>query len=142
MTRLVLDCSVAMAWCFEDETNPYSEFVLEALEGGEALVPTLWPLEVANVLALSERKGRLTVARSTEFLALLNRLPIKVDQETTQKAFSDVIHLARAQRVTAYDAAYLELASRQGLPIATLDDKIKNAANRLAVTLVTAARSK
>lgn len=95
--------------------------------------PPIWPLEVANVLVLSERKRRLTTAESARFIAVLTALPITVDDQTSHRAFNEVLALARAHRLTAYDAAYLELASREGLPIATLDNGLRKAARRLGI---------
>lgn len=131
--NLVLDCSIAMAWCFEDEVTEFTDSLLELLVEGSAKVPSIWPLEVANVLAISERKGRTNQAKITQFLQLLGDLPIKVDAKTGEKAFTDVLTLSRTNRLTAYDAAYLELALREGLPLATLDEELKRVARKLGV---------
>ncbi len=131
--NFVLDCSIAMAWCFEDEATEFTDSLLELLIEGNAKVPGIWPLEVANVLAISERKGRTNQAKITQFLQLLNDLPITVDTKTGEKAFTDVLTLARTNRLTSYDAAYLELALREGLPLATLDERLKRVALNLGV---------
>lgn len=131
--NLVLDCSIAMTWCFEDEVTEFTDSLLELLVEGSAKVPSIWPLEVANVLAISERKGRTNQAKITQFLQLLGDLPIKVDAKTGEKAFTDVLTLSRTNRLTAYDAAYLELALREGLPVATLDEELKRVARKLGV---------
>jgi len=110
-----------MAWCFEDEADAYSDTVLEALLTGEALVPPVWPLEVANVLAVGERKKRLTPAQSMRFTELLQSLPIVVDADSVQRPVTDILSLARELVISAYDASYLDLAVRSGLPIATRD---------------------
>lgn len=131
--NFVLDCSIAMAWCFEDEATEFTDSLLERLAEGSAKVPSIWFLEVANVLAISERKGRTNQAKITQFLQLLGDLPISVDAKTGDKAFTDILTLARTHRLTSYDAAYLELALREGLPLATLDEGLIRVAGNLGV---------
>ena len=131
----VLDCSVTMAWCFDDEATPYTDGVRDSLADGRAIVPTLWPIEVANATIVGERRKRLDEARSSRFLALLNGLPIEIDSETAARAWIDTMHLARAHNLSAYDATYLELAIRLGLPLACLDGKLKAAAQAAGVSL-------
>ena len=135
MSRFVLDNSVVMAWYFEDEANTYSAAILESMALSEALVPTIWPLEVANVLLVGERKGRTTEARTHRFIALLDALPIRVDAATAQHALSRILTLAREQQLSAYDAAYLELAMREGVPLATQDKALRRAAKACGVAL-------
>ncbi len=135
MKRFVLDNSVVMAWYFEDEANAYTSAILESLAASEALVPTIWPLEVANVLLVGERKGRGSEARTSRFVALLDALPIRVDAATSQHALSGILTLAREQRLSAYDAAYLELAMREGLALATQDKALRRAAEACGVAL-------
>src|SRR4051812_10299435 len=106
----VLDNSVTMSWCFPDERDPYAQDVLRALPGTAAAVPTLWPLEVANILLVGERRGRITQAESATFVGLLEGLPIRIDDETSAHAMKASLNLARAQKLSVYDAAYLELA--------------------------------
>src|SRR3954470_18123888 len=106
----VLDNSVSMAWCFAEEQPAYAQAVLRAVPSVGAVVPSLWPLEAANVLLRSERHGRITQADSTTFLHLLKSLPIRIDEETACRALGDVMGLARVTGLTSYDAAYLELA--------------------------------
>ncbi|MCX6375685.1 MAG: type II toxin-antitoxin system VapC family toxin, partial [Armatimonadetes bacterium] len=79
MSRFVMDCSVTMAWCFEDESDAYSVSLLKQAEASEVLVPWIWPLEVANVLLTGERRNRLTEAASARFLGILRGFPIMVD---------------------------------------------------------------
>lgn len=131
----VLDCSVTMAWCFDDESTPYTDSLQDQLGTLRAIVPTIWPLEVANAALVGERRKRLDEARSSRFFALLSGLPIIVDDGTSGKAFSDIAHLARAHNLSSYDAAYLELAIRRGLPLACLDGKLKAAAQAVGVPL-------
>ena len=139
MTDLVLDASVALSWCFKNEATADGDRVLERLAAEAASVPTIWHLEIANVLALGERRGRITPARSSEFIALLETLAIFIDEETPSRALGRVLDLARAERLTAYDAAYLELAMRLGIPLASKDADLCNAAERLGVSVLWAA---
>ncbi|MBR8834372.1 MAG: type II toxin-antitoxin system VapC family toxin [Stigonema ocellatum SAG 48.90 = DSM 106950] len=134
--NFVLDCSIAMAWCFEDEATDFTDSLLESLAQVNAKVPSIWFLEVANVLAISERRGRTNQAKITQFLRLLGSLPIVVDAKTEEKAFTDVLTLARTHKLTSYDAAYLELALREGLPLATLDEGLKRAALNIGVKII------
>lgn len=136
MNRFVLDNSVVMAWYFEDEANDYTSAILKNMAESEALVPSIWPLEVANVLLVGERKGRSTEARTSRFIALLDALPIRVDSATSQCALSGILTLGREQRLSAYDAAYLELAMREGLLLATQDKALRRAAEVCGVGLV------
>ncbi len=133
MTRFVLDCSMTMAWCFEDEAQPRADAVLAHLADSGALVPALWPLEVANVLAICERRDRVTAARIDEFVGMLGNLPIRIDDQTAQQGLARTLSLARTQRITAYDAAYLELALREACPLATLDVTLSRAAEQLGI---------
>ena len=126
-TAFILDGSVTLAWFFEDETDAYADAVQDSLTSAVAVVPQLWHLEVANALLVGERRQRTTEAKITHFLTLLSALPIQVDKETAARAWSDTLALARAHDLSAYDAAYLELALRQGLPLATLDEPLRDA---------------
>jgi predicted nucleic acid-binding protein len=126
--EFVLDCSVTMAWYFKDEASPYANAVRKALSQDRAVVPALWPLEIANILVLGERRQRSTPAEASKWLGYLQQLPIQVDEETPVRAWSDILHVARSYQLSAYDAAYLELAIRLGLPLASLDDRLKAAA--------------
>jgi len=132
---LVIDISVAIAWCFPDEQDDYSQSVLDALSSERAIVPDLWHLEVANTLLVGERRKRSTQANTVTWLGFLAALPIAIDEETKAHAFGDTLSLAREHNLSAYDAAYLELAMRRGLPLATLDAKLKTAAQAVGVPL-------
>ena len=134
MSEFVLDCSLTVSWLFADEATPATERLLEQLGDGPALVPSLWHLEVGNVLLTSERGGRISVSQSASCLELLGRLPIEVDAETSGRALSDVLALARTERLTTYDAAYLELAMRRGMALATRDRALRRASRRVGVT--------
>ena len=127
MTSLVLDCSVTMAWCFDDECDELADAVLGVFGGTEVWVPALWPIEVANVLLVAERRGRLTSAGSSRFLELLGGLPILVDGGTHERAFRSVLSQGRELGLTAYDATYVDLAIRMGAPLATRDKNLRQA---------------
>ena len=131
----VLDNSIVMAWSFEDETDEYADAVLDRLAIARAVVPALWPLEVANALLMRERRKRSTEAETIKWTSILKSLPIVIDGETNAHAWSDTLTLARGHNLTAYDAAYLELAIRRSLPLATIDGKLKLAAETVGVAL-------
>ena len=136
MTGFVIDASVALAWCFDDEATPATRALLDRFEHEQAEVPGIWHLELANALALSERKRRIARTRTAEFVALVGNLPLVADPETPTRALAAVLDLARSQRLSAYDASYLELALRRGLPLATKDGDLARAARRVGVSLV------
>lgn len=135
--RFVLDASVAVAWCFDDETTPFTEGVLNLFSrGSEALTPSVWPLEVANALLMAERRGRLSMAQVTALLNRISKLPIAVEPGSTTLAFGQILSVARHEQLTEYDAAYVELALRAGLPLATLDNKLRQAAQAAGIRLI------
>ena len=134
--RFVVDASMTLAWCFPDESSPYTEAVLDLLtRGSEAMVPSVWPLEVANALLVGERRKRLTTAQVANILKRVLDLPVSVDPIRIDNAFGSILLLARKEQLSEYDASYIELALREGLPLATLDDQLRRAAaaNGLAV---------
>jgi len=135
LDSFVLDTSIVIAWCFEDESNALADVVLEQLRTKTAMVPAIWPLEVGNVLLVAERRGRLSEADSARFLAMLSALPIQSETETRQRAMSDILFLAREYKLSSYDASYLDLAMREGVPLATLDKSLQRAAARCQVSL-------
>ncbi len=124
-----------MAWCFSDEASKYADIVLDSLERHEALVPAIWPLEVGNVILAAEHRKRLTESDSIRFLNLINDLPITVQQETPDRMLREIFALARKCYISSYDASYLDLAMRNGVPIATQDTVLKKAAKRCHVPL-------
>ncbi len=130
----VLDTSVAMAWCFEDEATGATEAVLDRLSDEQAAVPSIWPLEVANVLLVGERRGRLSEAQASRFLELLTQLPIDVDGSATDMA--GLVATGRRHTLSSYDASYLMLAERLGLALATLDRPLAKAARKSGVELL------
>ena len=133
MSVFVLDCSVTVAWLFHDEATPETDELLDRLKKGAALVPAIWSLEVGNVLTKAQRRNRVTAAQAASCLELVRRLPIEVDAETERRALNEVLSLARTERLTTYDAAYLELAMRRGLDLATRDKALVLAAGRVKV---------
>lgn len=133
MSGFVHDVSVTMAWCFEDEASPETWAILDRLRDEGAMAPGLWPLEVANVLLLAEKRKRATAAQAGAFVDQLLRLPISIDVETAQRALHGVYGLGRRTTLTAYDASYLELAIRQQVPLATTDRALVAAAQEVGV---------
>jgi predicted nucleic acid-binding protein len=133
MSGFVLDCSIAMSWCFEDEAGEDTDALLERVRDEGALVPSLWHLELGNALIGGERRGRLSAADVTTRLELIGDLPITTDDETCLRALRETLTLARAESLTTYDAAYLEVAMRRGLPLASKDRDLVAAANRIGL---------
>lgn len=132
----VLDCSVTMAWCFEDEANTYAESILDQWQEGVAIVPTIWPLEVANVLLMAERKKRINKIKSATFKNALSSLPITVDHTSHNNALNTIIELARKTKLSVYDAAYLEIALNEEIPICSLDKALVKAAKDLKIQVL------
>jgi predicted nucleic acid-binding protein len=135
MAAFVLDCSVAAIWFFNDETSPIAESTLDALGSQPALVPALFFLEVANVLAAGERRGRLKRSDSDSIIRFFDTLPFQVDARPPNHSIQRVLDLARSHSLTSYDAAYLDLAIHAGLPLATLDEALRKAARKCGVAL-------
>ena len=134
--HFVVDNSVVMSWCFKDETNKYADTVLDRLTESAAVVPSIWPLEVVNVLLVAERQKRLSESDSIRFITLLSQLPIVVEYERPEKMMRELLALARAYNLSSYDASYIDLAMRKGFPIATLDNKLIEAARRIDVQIL------
>ena len=132
----VVDNSIVMSWCFMDEANQYADAVLDSLSEATALVPSIWPLEVINVLLVAERRVRISEADSMRFTTLLSQLPIVVEFERPEQIMKDILALARVKELSSYDASYLDLAMRKGLPLATLDKRLKEAATAVDVKLL------
>ena len=138
MTEFVLDNSVAMRWHLESEKvsdQKYAESVLISLAEVTALVPNLWHLEAANVLLGAEERGGTSIGEIERFIAQLENLPIHVDSQTANQSFSRIMTLAREYKLSSYDASYLELAIREGLPIASLDKNLLKAAKKANVPI-------
>ncbi|MCC5602626.1 type II toxin-antitoxin system VapC family toxin [Nostoc favosum] len=134
--QFVLDCSVAISWCLVDENDDYANAILAMMPDSEAFVPGIWSLEIANTLVVAERRNRMTKKQSEQAIALLQSLLIQVDLVTDAKALDTTLKLARQESLAAYDAAYLELALRLQLPLATLDTRLAEAATRCSVGFV------
>lgn len=132
----VVDCSVTMAWLFEDEKTPFSEKVFDRLETEKALVPSLWVLEVINVLLVGEKRKRITSSHSSHFLNVLSNLPIQIFESPSIAQSESTLFLARTHGITSYDAAYLDLAARMGFPLASLDVQLLKAAEAAGVEIL------
>jgi len=135
VTVLVVDASVALTWCFEDEVTDATQVIERRVDSEGAIVPALWRLEVANALLAAERRGRLGKSQAEECLKLMADLPLSVDAPGNQ-SWSDTVLLARAHRLTAYDAAYLELAIRLDADLASLDRELRRAAKTMGVKVL------
>ena len=133
--NFVLDASVALSWCFEDEGGEYAVGVLGALRSSEAVAASHWPLEIANGLLSAERRRRVDAAAADEFARLLLSLPIVVEPVDRRLAIEEVRTLGREYGLTAYGAAYLELARRLGVPLATLDVPLRQASEAAGVPI-------
>ena len=129
MPGFVPDASAILPWRFAGEAAPWSEALLERVQGGEEVrVPAHWPLEVANALLFAGRRGRITAEQISEFIEDLSTLPIRLEPPSAPARWPTIISLSEQHRLTAYDAAYLELALRRELPLATLDRDLRTAA--------------
>lgn len=129
-SAFVVDASVSLSWCFEDEASDASDALLHRLGAGGGIVPVIWEYEVTNVLAIAERRGRITEAEAARRSALLRALPIHVVRDLDPGALLDT---ARRHALSAYDAAYLLVAEREGLPLATRDAALAAAATAAGV---------
>lgn len=132
----VMDASVALSWCFEDEASSYADRIQDLLARDVALVPSIWPLEVANALRTAERRRRLRSAEVMRFTELLQALPIMVDSPLLPRALGSVLAVARTYHLTCYDASYVELAVREGMPLATQDKRLQDVCTRAGVSRV------
>ena len=135
MKRLVMDCSVSASWFLRDETNEEAKKILGMVKDHEIVVPPLWPIEMANVLVMAERKKRITAADAARVVELFMDLPIEVEAGGLQN-LRVLRLLAREYGLTAYDATYLELAQRRGLPLASLDLVLNQAAKKCGVPVL------
>lgn len=132
MARFVVDNSVVVAWGLV-EGNDYADAILDRIADLEPIVPAVWPLEFANVLAVAERRGRLRPGEVTRLRDLVLSLGITVVPESPTRVMTDVLALARAEGLSSYDASYLDLAIREGIALATLDDSLRAATGRRGV---------
>lgn len=132
----VIDNSVSLAWCFEDEQTATIMALLDRVAESGAVAPQLWPIEALNGLLTAERRGRIDTAVRHRLAGFLQDLPIRIDDETAGKTWTAITQLAELYGLTAYDATYLELAVRLGLPLATSDKALIAAANASGVQLL------
>lgn len=136
MVRLVLDVSAVGAWCFEDDRTPASEALLARLPECELWVPGLFLWELANLLLMAERRSRISESDRSSFLSLIAQLDLRLDPADPTVIWHDVLSLAARHHLTAYDAAYLELAMRRGLPLASRDAALGAAAQAAGLDLL------
>jgi predicted nucleic acid-binding protein len=132
----VIDNSVVLAWCFEDEQTPTIMALLDRVTETGAVAPQLWPIEALNGLLTAERRGRIGADTRQRLAGFLRELPIDIDDETASRVWSTTALLAESHQLTAYDATYLELARRLGLPLATSDEALIAAAQVVGVSLL------
>lgn len=132
----VLDNSVAITWCFEEEHTPATIGLLERIGNTGAIAPMLWPLEALNVLLLAQRRGRIDADRRQLLADFLRALPVKLDEETAGRAWTETTRLAERFGLSSYDAAYLELAQRRQVPLASLDQDLRTAATALGLAVL------
>lgn len=142
MNRFVIDNSVLLSWYLEDEGSGYADAILEQLDECEMLAPAIWALEFSNALLMAERRKRLTTAETTHILSIVETLPWSIEQESPERSWNEILQLARAQSLTTYDASYLDLAMRSGLPIATQDKALVKAARKCGVAVFAEKRSR
>ena len=131
----VMDASIAMAWCFVDESTETTDQLKVGLEHASALVPSHWFLETANALAMAERRQRIDAADSDAFVGMLESLNLEI-YDDLKRTYSIVLPLARTYRLTVYDAAYLDLARQRRLPLASLDLDLRGAAMSLGIEVL------
>ena len=129
----VLDASVSACWALDDESHPVADAALDRSGQQGIVVPSLWWFELRNLLLIAERRNRSTAGNTAEFLTQLQHLDLSIDRATPEE---EILALARRHRLTVYDSAYLELALRRDLPLATLDKQLAAAAKREAVRLI------
>lgn len=134
---LVIDASITIAWTLVEEHTPFANTIRDRVLQESAVVPSVWTLEVANVLIQAERRGRKDAETVTRALALLQDLPVTVLPGSLAEDLNIVASTARDHKLTSYDAAYLNLARREGLPLATLDIQLVAAAKKLGVVVLT-----
>jgi len=135
LNGIVVDASVALAWCFPDEASEYADGVLVALEGRTVIVPAVWALEISNAMLVAERRKRVKQQDVRRCVELLGGLTIFEHSQTVADTVSHVLPLARAHHLSAYDAAYLDVAIRQAAPLATLDSGLRKAGRSAGVTI-------
>ncbi len=136
MKGVVIDCSITLAWLFEDERSPEIDTLLRSWQQGTLIVPSLWHIEVANAVVTAEKRGRLAPNTIPALLELVTDLPVETDEETVIHALHETLQHARKMKLTAYDAVYLELALRRNLPLATRDEALRAAAVKIGIDVI------
>jgi predicted nucleic acid-binding protein len=137
VTPFVLDASVALSWFFDDEFSPYSDSIAEMMPRSQVVVPIIWPLEMANGFLTAFRRGRLLETKASALIGAVDRLRIDIDRGITPESLAQAtLTLGIAHRVSAYDASYLELAMRRGLPLATQDERLMRAADAASIDIM------
>jgi predicted nucleic acid-binding protein len=136
LSRFIVDASVALCWYFEDQTAAYTEAILECLaKGDQALVPSVWPLEMVNALVTAWRHKSITSEQLENCIADLKDLPVEVDSPGNERVYSSIFRMSCQHQLASYDAAYLDLAVVHGLPLATLDKNLRAAARRSRIQI-------
>ena len=137
MTPFVLDASVALSWFFDDEFSSYSASIAEIMPRSQAVVPIVWPLEMANGFLTAFRRGRLPETKAPALIGALDRLRVDIDRGIAPEFLTQAtLTVGLAHRLSAYDASYLELAMRRGLPIATQDERLQRAAGAAGIQIL------
>jgi predicted nucleic acid-binding protein len=137
VTLCVLDASIVISWVFEDESSPYAEEIIEALKSRSAVVPLVWPLEVDNAILAAVRRRRIQEADAFRFLTVLDTLTLEIDLEVARQTLGQrILGLSLTHGLSAYDASYLELAMRRGLPLATQDERLIRAAGAAGIDVL------
>jgi len=132
---IVIDASVALAWCFPDEANEYADTVLLAVESQSIIVPAIWAVEITNALVVGERRKRIRQPEVRRFVELMNGLSVVEDRQPFSDTVSNVLPLSREYDLSAYDAAYLDVANRHGMPLATLDAALRKACTMAGINV-------
>jgi predicted nucleic acid-binding protein len=135
LTGIVTDASVALAWCFPDEASEYADRILVALEGHAILVPALRSVEITNALLMAERRKRVKPPEIRRFVELLDGLTVIIDSQSVTESVSNILPIAREYGLSAYDAAYLDVAVRHGAPLATLDSALRKAGQKAGIEI-------
>lgn len=137
MSLFALDASATLPWCFTEEATPATEALLDRLRSGDqAIAPAHWPAEVMNALNMAVRRNRIDLSRVFQFAEALAALPIKIDPPSAPRFWKPLLTTSIDMRLTAYDAAYLQLARQNGVPLATLDRELRNAARAESIPLI------
>lgn len=137
MTSFVLDASVALSWFFDDEFSPYSDSIAEIMPRSQAVVPIVWPLEMANGFLTAFRRGKLPETKAPSLIGAINRLRVTFDPGIAPEFLTQAtLTVGLAHRLSAYDASYLELAMRRGLPLATQDERLRRVADAVGIDIL------